>query len=159
MNILYGAIFVLSIAIDQISKLWAVRVLKNSSDIKLIGDFLGLSYVENRGAAFGILQNQIWFFVVITVVMLAILGYVLFKNKNLTNLSKLSLILIAGGAIGNFIDRVKLRFVVDFIHVRFGRFYDFPVFNVADSLVVCGTILLIILIFVNKFEMSENING
>lgn len=157
MNILYGAIFVLSIVIDQISKLWAVRILKDNSDIKLIGDFLGLSYVENRGAAFGILQNQIWFFVVMTVAMLSVLTYIFFKNDKLTNLSRLSLTLIAGGAIGNFIDRVKLRFVVDFIHVRFGRFYDFPVFNIADSLVVCGTVLLIILMFVNKFEKSDNI--
>lgn len=159
MNIFYGAIFILSIILDQISKKWAVAILKNGSNIKIIGNFFGFSYVENRGAAFGMLQNQIWFFVLVTIAMLAVLIYIFFRNKNITNLSKLSLTLIAGGAIGNFIDRVRLGFVVDFIHVRFGNFYDFPVFNIADSLVVCGTFLLIILMFLNKFEKSENING
>lgn len=158
MNIFFSGIFILSIILDQISKKWAVAALKNGSDIKIIGEFLGFSYVENRGAAFGMLQNQIWFFVIVTIAMLVVLAYIFFKNKNITNLSKLSLTLIAGGAIGNFIDRVRLGFVVDFIHVRFGNFYDFPVFNISDSLVVCGTFLLIILMFMNKFEKSEKIN-
>jgi signal peptidase II len=114
--------------------------------------------VENRGAAFGILQNQIWFFVIITFVMIIVLGYMFFKYKNITNLSRLSLVFIAGGAIGNFIDRIIRGFVVDFIDVRFGNFYDFPVFNIADSFVVCGTALLIILMLLNKFEKSEQIN-
>lgn len=159
MNIIFGGIFILSIILDQITKFWAVNTLKDGSEIKIIGDFFRLSYVENRGAAFGMLQNKIWFFVLVTIVMLAVMAYIFFTNKNLTTLSKLSLTLIAGGAIGNFIDRVRLNYVIDFLDVRFGNFYDFPVFNIADSLVVCGTILLIILIFVNKFEKSENING
>jgi len=159
MNIFFGAILVFSVILDQILKMWAVSVLKNGSDIKIIGDFFGFTYVENRGAAFGMLQNQIWFFIIVTVVMIVVLTYIFFKTKNITKLSKLSLTLIAGGAIGNFIDRVRLGYVVDFIHIRFGRFYDFPVFNIADSLVVCGTILLILLMFFNKFEKSENING
>jgi len=159
MNIFFGAILIFSVIMDQISKMWAVSVLENGSDIKIIGDFLGFTYVENRGAAFGMLQNQIWFFVIVTVVMIVVLTYIFFNTKNITNVSKLSLTLIAGGAIGNFIDRVKLGYVVDFIHIKFGRFYDFPVFNIADSLVVCGTILLILLMLLNKFEKSENING
>jgi len=90
--------------------------------------------------------------------MIIALGYIFFKNKNITKITKLSLILIAGGAIGNFIDRITLGYVVDFIDVRFGNFYDFPVFNLADSFVVCGTFLLLILILTNKFEKSENSN-
>ncbi|MDD3751284.1 MAG: signal peptidase II, partial [Tissierellia bacterium] len=109
---------------------------------------------ENRGAAFSILQNQRIFFLVITVIMLIILGVIYFKNKNMSKLSKLSIAMIAGGAIGNFIDRLRLGYVIDFIDVRFGSFYNFPVFNIADSVVVCGTILMIILILFNKFEMS-----
>jgi len=158
MNIIFGAIFLFSIILDQVTKKWALSILKNGSSIKIIKDFLRFSYVENRGAAFGILQNQIWFFVIITFIMLVFLGYMFFKNKNITNLSKLSLVLIAGGAIGNFIDRVMRGFVVDFIDVRFGNLYDFPVFNIADSFVVCGTVLLIILMLFNKFEKSEKIN-
>lgn len=158
MNIFFGAVFLFSIILDQVSKHWAVLVLKESNSIKVLGDFLRFSYVENRGAAFGILQNQIWFFVIVTVVMIAGLGYIFFKNKNITKLSKLSITLIAGGAIGNFIDRVLLGYVVDLIDVRFGKFYDFPVFNLADSFVVCGTTLLLILILTNKFEKIGKIN-
>lgn len=158
MNIFLGITFLFSVVIDQLSKKWAVLTLKDGESIKLIGDFLRFYYVENRGAAFGMLQNKIWFFVIITVIMFIILGYIFFKNKNITQLSRLSLVLIGGGALGNFIDRVKLGYVVDFIDIKFGRFYDFPVFNFADSFVVCGTFLLIILILMNKFEKSENKN-
>ena len=87
--------------------------------------------------------------------MLIILAYIYFNTKNITNLSKLAIAMIAGGAIGNFIDRVRLSYVVDFIDVRFGNLYNFPIFNIADSFVVCGTILMIFLILFNKFEKSE----
>jgi len=70
MNIFFGAVFVFSIILDQITKKWALSILKNSSSMKIIDDFLRFSYVENRGAAFGILQNQIIFFVIITIVMI-----------------------------------------------------------------------------------------
>ena len=85
-----------------------------------------------------------------------ILGVIYFKNKNMSKLSKLSIAMIAGGATGNFIDRLRLGYVIDFIDVRFGSFYDFPVFNIADSVVVCGTILMIILILFNKFETIDS---
>nr|WP_300090521.1 signal peptidase II [Sedimentibacter sp.] len=158
MNILAGIIFLISIVSDQLTKLWAVDVLKDGESIKLIGNFLRLTYAENKGAAFSILQNQLWFFIIATVVMLGILSYMFFMTKNLTPLSRLSISMIAGGAIGNFIDRLRLGYVVDFIDVRFGSFYNFPIFNIADSFVVCGTILMIILILFNKFEKSD-ING
>jgi len=155
MNILIGIIFVFSIISDQLTKMWAVNVLKNGESIKLIGNFLRFTYAENKGAAFSILQNQMVFFIITTVIMLAVLAYIYFKTKNITQLSKLSIAMVAGGAIGNFIDRLRLGYVVDFIDVRFGSFYNFPIFNIADSFVVCGTILMIILILFNKFEKSE----
>ena len=122
MNIIFGFIFVLSIILDQVTKVWATNTLRDGSEIKIIDEFFRLSYVENRGAAFGMLQNKIWFFVLVTIIMLVILAYIFFVNKNLNILSKLSLTLIAGGAIGNFIDRVRLGYVVDFLDVRFGFF-------------------------------------
>lgn len=155
MNILIGIIFAVSIISDQLTKMWAVNVLKNGESIKLIGNFLRFTYAENKGAAFSILQNQMVFFIITTVIMLAVLAYIYFKTKNITQLSKLSIAMVAGGAIGNFIDRLRLGYVVDFIDVRFGSFYNFPIFNIADSFVVCGTILMIILILFNKFEKSE----
>lgn len=158
MNILAGIILLFSIVSDQLTKLWAIDVLKNGASIKVIGNFLRFTYAENKGAAFSILQNQLWFFIIATIVMLGILSYMFFMTKNLTPLSRLSISMIAGGAIGNFIDRLRLGYVVDFIDVRFGSFYNFPIFNIADSFVVCGTILMIILILFNKFEKSD-ING
>ncbi len=154
MNILAALVIIFSIVADQLTKFWAADVLRNGESIKIIGNFLRFTYAENRGAAFSILQNQRIFFLVITVIMLIILGVIYFKNKNMSKLSKLSIAMIAGGATGNFIDRLRLGYVIDFIDVRFGSFYDFPVFNIADSVVVCGTILMIILILFNKFEMS-----
>ena len=155
MNILAGIIMVFSVVSDQLTKFWAVDVLKDGESIKVIGNFLRFTYAENKGAAFSIMQNQFWFFIIATIVMLVILAYIYFKTKNITQLSRLSISMIAGGAIGNFIDRLRLGYVVDFIDVRFGSFYNFPIFNIADSFVVCGTFLMIILILLNKFEKSE----
>lgn len=156
MNIVAAIIIIISIVSDQLTKFWAMDVLKNGDSIKIIGNFLRFTYAENKGAAFSILQNQRTFFLVITLVMLVFLGYIYFKTKNITKLSKLSIAMIAGGALGNFIDRFRLGYVVDFIDVRFGEFYNFPVFNIADSFVVCGTILMIILILFNKFETIDS---
>lgn len=154
MSIIAVFIIIFSVVFDQLSKYWATEVLKNGESIKIIGNFLRLTYAENRGAAFSILQNQRVFFLIITIIMLIILGIVYFTNRNLSKLSRLSMAMIAGGAIGNFIDRYRMGYVIDFIDVRFGTFYNFPVFNIADSFVVCGTILMVILILFNKFETS-----
>ena len=154
MSIIAVFIIIFSVVFDQLSKYWATEVLKNGESIKIIGNFLRFTYAENRGAAFSILQNQRIFFLIITIIMLIILGIIYFTNRNLSNLTRLSMAMIAGGAIGNFIDRFRMGYVIDFIDVRFGTFYNFPVFNIADSFVVCGTILMVILILFNKFETS-----
>jgi len=156
MYIIYGLIFIVFLAIDQITKYFAVAFLQGNSSVHLIGNFLRFTYVENRGAAFGILQNQRLFFIISTVVLVAFLIYMIIFNKKVTTVTKLTLSLILSGAIGNFIDRLRLGYVIDFVDVRFGDFYDFPVFNVADSCLVVGVIILVILILFNKFEKSEN---
>ena len=159
MYIIYGLIFIIFLAIDQITKYFAVAFLQGKPSVHLIGDFLRFTYVENRGAAFGILQNQRMFFIISTIVLVAFLVYLIVFNKKVTNATKLTLSLVLSGAIGNFIDRLRLGYVIDFVDVRFGNFYDFPVFNVADSCLVVGVIILVILILFNKFEKSEIING
>lgn len=158
MYIIYGLIFIVCLAIDQITKYFAVALLQGNPSIHLIGNFIRFTYVENRGAAFGILQNQRIFFIISTIVLVAFIIYMIVFNKKVTNVTKLTLSLILSGAIGNFIDRLRLGYVIDFVDVRFGDFYDFPVFNVADSCLVVGVIVLVILILFNKFEKSE-ING
>lgn len=146
MNIL---IIALLVALDQAAKLWALRFLASVGSIPVIRDIFHLTYVENRGAAFGVLQNKRWFFIVLTVVIVSGVMYFIYKNRGMNIYLKLSLDLVVAGAIGNLIDRVRLGFVVDFLDFRI-----WPVFNIADICVVVGGMTLAyILLF--KSEMLE----
>ncbi|SHE32396.1 signal peptidase II [Caldanaerobius fijiensis DSM 17918] len=131
-------IVILIIVIDQVSKYFARIYLRPVKTIPVIDNFFHLTYVENRGAAFGILQNQLWFFIVITIMVGFALIYMMIsmpeKNKHI----KLILAMILGGAIGNFIDRIRLGYVVDFLDFKIWSY----IFNVADSFIVIGAILL-----------------
>lgn len=130
----------LSIAADQLTKLAAVRLLKPGSVTALPG-VLDFTYVENRGAAFGILADHRWVFLVLSAAAIAAVFAYIIISKPRSRLLLISLGLIAGGGIGNMIDRVRLGYVVDFIDVTFVKFY---VFNIADSCVCVGCALLIL---------------
>ena len=130
----------LSVAADQLTKLAAVRLLKPGSVTALPG-VLDFTYVENRGAAFGILADHRWVFLVLSVAAIAAIFAYIIISKPRSRLLLISLGLIAGGGIGNMIDRVRLGYVVDFIDVTFVKFY---VFNIADSCVCVGCALLIL---------------
>ena len=130
------------IGLDQISKFLAVKYLVNIGSIPIIKDIFHLTYVENRGAAFGMFQNNQMIFVVVALAACIFGLYYLYK-KQLNLLGKSAIILIIAGAIGNLIDRVRLGFVVDYFDFRIVWNY---VFYVADVFVVIGTILLCIYI-------------
>lgn len=133
----------LGIGLDQFTKYLAVCHLKDEP-IVLIKDVLELHYLENRGAAFGMLQNQQWFFLIITVLTVAVMIYIYTKlpvTKHAVPL-RICLICLTAGAIGNMIDRIRLQYVVDFIYFKL---IDFPIFNVADIFATVSTIGLIIL--------------
>lgn len=130
----------LSVAADQLTKLAAVRLLKPGSVTALPG-VLDFTYVENRGAAFGILADHRWVFLVLSAAAIAAIFAYIIISKPRSRLLLISLGLIAGGGIGNMIDRVRLGYVVDFIDVTFVKFY---VFNIADSCVCVGCALLIL---------------
>lgn len=130
------------IGLDQISKFLAVKYLVNIGSIPIIKDIFHLTYVENRGAAFGMFQNNQMIFVVVALAACIFGLYYLYK-KQLNLLGKSAIILIIAGAIGNLIDRLRLGFVVDYFDFRIVWNY---VFNVADVFVVIGTILLCIYI-------------
>lgn len=131
------------IAVDFLTKHLATAFLKPLSNIDLIPNVLSLTYVQNRGAAFGIMQNARWFFIIITVVVLIAMVVFIIKKRPLKPLLKWSFAFIFAGAIGNLTERVVNGFVVDMIRVHF---FDFPVFNFADCLIVLGTFLLCIYI-------------
>ena len=128
-------VIILMVLLDQLVKYWALIKLSAIGTIPLIDGVFHLTYVENRGAAFGILQDQRWLFLVMTPIILAVLAYVLHKKYIRTKLGRVSVYLIAAGAVGNLIDRA---FVVDLFDFRL---IHFPVFNVADIYVVIGVAL------------------
>ena len=138
------------IFLDQITKYFAIVYLKDQAPLKLVDGVFELNYLENRGAAFGMLQDQKFFFVFIATVILAVIMYVLFKTPNQKIYTKLhlALVFIAAGAVGNMIDRLRLDYVVDFFYFSL---INFPIFNVADIYVTCAAIyLVILLLFVYK---------
>ncbi len=150
-------IFLFSIGIiilDQITKYWAINRLKYSHPIPIIPDFFKLVYVENYGAAFGIMQNKRWIFLIITSLVIIIIIIFLIKNYNNMNfIMKLSIGMLLGGAIGNFIDRARRIYVVDFFSFRLFNFYEFPVFNIADIFIVIGTIIIVGLVLFDKYQV------
>ena len=129
--------------VDQATKFWARAELAHVSTIPIIKNFFHLTYVENKGAAFGMMQGRSGFFALASLlaIVLLLLYYKGQKQKNASHIRPLlfiSLTIIAG-AIGNLIDRLTLGFVTDFIDFRGIWMY---VFNVADIYVVCATVLL-----------------
>jgi signal peptidase II len=137
---MYILLFSLFVTVaDRLVKHLSVKHLKPAGTVELIPGVFSLSYVENRGAAFGILQNHRWLFIVLTIAISAgIAGYLIMHPKD-DILRRLSLAAILGGALGNLIDRILYGYVVDMLHATF---INFPVFNIADTAVVCGTFLL-----------------
>jgi len=130
--------------VDQGTKYLIASRMELTEQIPVIGNFFLITSHRNRGAAFGILENQRWFFIVITIIVVVGIVWYLQKVMRTNNkLLPLALSLVLGGAVGNFIDRVLTGEVVDFLQFNFGS-YEFPIFNVADSCIVIGVGLIIL---------------
>ena len=140
---LWMAIMVLVVFLDQITKYLTILFLKPIPTFPIIKDVIHLTYVENTGAAFGMMKNQRWLFMVVSTVAIVALLVYLFKKKAQPKLENLAIAFIVGGGIGNMIDRVFLGYVVDMIDFRL---INFAVFNVADSFVCVGAGLLMLYI-------------
>ena len=167
--------FVILVAVDQLIKYWVVQTLKGKDAVVLIKDVLEFQYLENRGASFGILENKQWLFYIITaIVIIAIIFIVvriykklrdylaksleddsIFRQKSVKDALYLSFvfILLAGGAIGNFIDRVLNGYVVDYIYFKI---INFPIFNFADICVTVAAVLLIVF-FIFTYKEDDNL--
>ncbi len=142
--VIYYVIAIIAIIVDQLTKYWIATGMERGDQISVIGNFFLITSHRNQGAAFGILQNQRWFFVVVTlIVVVAIIWYIQKVKSQPDKLLPVALSLVLGGAIGNFIDRARMGEVVDFLQFNFGS-YTFPIFNVADSCIVVGVALIII---------------
>lgn len=129
------------IYLDQLSKYLAVIYLKGGESFPIIKNVLHLTYVENEGAAFGMLKDHRWIFMIISSVAIIGLFVYLVKNYKASRLQSVALTMIIAGGIGNMIDRVALGYVVDFIDFTL---INFAIFNVADSFVCVGVGLLIL---------------
>ena len=143
-------LFVILVIADQLTKHLAVVRLKNQAAYNLINGILEFNYLENRGAAFGVLQNQKYFFVFVALIFIGVIVFVLIKvptQKKYYSLNIL-LVMIAAGAVGNMIDRVRYDYVVDFIYLVC---IQFPIFNMADIYVTTATVILVFqILFVYK---------
>ena len=150
---LWILIIVGSIWLDQLTKWLAVTLLQGNPSVPIIPEVFQLTYLENPGAAFGMLQNNRWVFLIVsTVGILAVLYYLIAKRPT-SKLLCIALSFIVGGGIGNMIDRISLGFVVDFID--FCGIWSY-IFNVADSCVCIGMGLLVLYVILS---MREEIKG
>ena len=150
--ILYVLAAIFIVAFDQITKILTSSLFELGEIKNIIPQVLSFTYIRNEGAAFGILQGARVFFIIVTLaVILGALVYVI-KTKPKSLLEKWALCLMAGGAVGNLIDRAIFGYVRDFILVEF---IDFPVFNIADCFVCIGAGLYILYAFSDIFRKEE----
>lgn len=154
-------IFLLLIFFDQFTKYLAITNLKFKNPIILINNVFEFRYLENSGAAFGILKNKIIIFTIITIIVIVTILLIKHKINSLIYSDKIEkklknkfllldiiLLILVSGALGNFIDRVRLDYVIDFIYFRL---IDFPIFNLADCYVSISAFMLIFMfIFIIK---------
>jgi len=153
--VFYYLIALAVILIDQVTKWMIVKEMYYGKSITVIENFLYITSHRNRGAAWGILQGQMWFFYLITVVVVVGLIIYIQKLKKQDKWFGIALALMLGGAIGNFIDRVVRKEVVDFVNTYIFT-YDFPIFNVADSALVVGVIIMFIMtLFEGKMKKEH----
>ena len=156
MSFFYYVLFVAGIvAADQVTKYLTVLYIPSLGVQPLIPGLLQISYVQNTGAAFSSFEGQQWLFALIFVVFTGLIFYEYFKKPmGFTTFERWCIAAIYGGGLGNMIDRVRLGYVVDMIETTF---MDFPVFNVADCLIPCGCVLLMVHLFLfHKDFWKEN---
>jgi len=137
MSLIFLALFI--VCIDQLLKLYFLRIISPGQSIPLIRDFFHITLVENSGAAFGIFKNQTSLFIILSFTAIAFIIYSLPRLNKTAHLSKIALAMILGGAVSNLIDRIRFGYVIDYLDFRI-----WPVFNIADSFISIGAILFTI---------------
>lgn len=136
-------ISIILLCIDQISKLLVVNLLTKTDSITIIKNFFYLTYINNDGAAFSILVGKRIFLILVAIIVIIMLIHYIKKNNIQNKLEIVSLALIIGGSLGNLMDRVVRGYVIDFLDFKIFN-YNFPIFNLADTFIVIGVILLLL---------------
>lgn len=150
---MYILIAISIIILDQITKWLVVTNLGYGYEVQIVKNFFYVTYVRNKGAAWGIFQNGRIFFVLMTI--LVVIGILYLMSREKSSYKKVVFSFILGGALGNFIDRLFRGYVIDFLDFYIFS-YNFPTFNVADIFITVGTILIIYEILVKKSFWEES---
>ncbi|WBL13355.1 signal peptidase II [Sutcliffiella sp. NC1] len=151
---IYFLIALFIIALDQLTKWLVVKNMQIGESITIIENFLYITSHRNPGAAWGILAGQMTFFYIVTLIVVLGLIYYIMKLPKDQKIFGIALSLMLGGAIGNFIDRLLRKEVVDFVNTYIFT-YDFPIFNVADSALVVGVGIVLVLTLLEGKKEKE----
>ena len=154
--VVYFLISALLVGLDQWSKYLTVQNISLGETKEFIPGFLSLTHLRNTGAAWSLLEGKMIFFYVITVIVSVVIIYLLIKNYKKSIWYSVGLSFVLAGTIGNFIDRVRLGYVVDMLQTDF---MNFPIFNVADSTLVVGVICIFIYLILDEKAAKEGKNG
>lgn len=149
-------ISLLFVVIDQIVKILVISKLALQQSITIINNFFNITYVRNTGAAWSILSGNVLLLIMISVLALVAIYYYLIKDKELNKIDIVSYSMLIGGIIGNLIDRVVHGYVIDYLDFKIFN-YNFPIFNVADTLIVISIIIIGISLLVGEYrEQNRN---
>lgn len=149
----FPIIGVILIILDQLSKFWIVNHIELGQVKAFLPGIFSLTYLRNYGAAFSMLQNQQWLFSLMTVAVVGFAFYYFIKNIKGDLWLLTGLLLVMAGGLGNFIDRLRLGYVVDMVHLDF---MNFAIFNMADSYLTVGAILLMIALWKEEKNGSKD---
>ena len=148
-------LIIIMILLDQVVKFTIIKSLYNSSKV-IIEGVLNLTYVENRGGAFGIGSGRLITFIIVNIIVIALIGkFIILKKDDIATYILISGGLIIAGGIGNLIDRIFRGFVIDYIDIN--PLFKYPMFNIADICIVAGCITIAINVIINTIkERKEN---
>ena len=153
---IYFAMAAAMVLVDQLIKLWAVKALAPIHTMSVIDGVFSLTYVENTGASFSILKGRQEVLIAVTVVAFFLFAFMLKSHMIKGRLGYTAVSFIAGGALGNFIDRVRLGYVIDMFKLKF---IEFPVFNFADLCITAGAVLFIIMIYKDSVSEGQGVEN
>jgi signal peptidase II len=150
--VIYSVIILVGIFLDQLTKLLTANLMDLYESIPIIKDVIHITYVQNTGAAFGMMKDSRWLFMIVSTVMIIGLSLYLYLGHAESRLYGISIAMIVSGGIGNMIDRIALGYVVDMIDFTL---IDFAVFNGADSFVCVGAGLLILALILDIIKETK----
>lgn len=153
-----AVISLICVGLDRLTKILCVKNIALGDSITVIPGVLDFTYIRNEGAAFGSFSDARWVFMIASVVMIILIAaYVVVKRNTVSYPWVITLGLVVGGGIGNMVDRVALGYVIDFIDVKFIPFWKW-IFNVADSFVCVGAVLLAVIFVIEEYKAKEKKN-